>query len=103
MTDEIRINIVNFTKGNSLFYYGMKPSFWSLKNHQQTGQGWYHAGKHVDYEISPYHEEINKMNPHKPKSYYVLSFDYRFEYDMDEVFCAYTVPYTYTQMNSHIK
>jgi len=28
----IRINIVNFTKGNSLFYYGMRPSFWSLKS-----------------------------------------------------------------------
>jgi hypothetical protein len=25
----VRINIVNFTKGNSLFYYGMRPSFWS--------------------------------------------------------------------------
>ena len=29
---KIHINIVNFTKGNSLFYYGMKPSFWSLKS-----------------------------------------------------------------------
>lgn len=24
-TDVIRVNIVNFTKGNSLFYYGMRP------------------------------------------------------------------------------
>ena len=38
-----RINIVNFTKGNSLFYYGMKPSFWSLKNNQKSGQGWFHG------------------------------------------------------------
>mmetsp|Transcript_41330 Transcript_41330/g.62966 ORF Transcript_41330/g.62966 Transcript_41330/m.62966 type:complete len:115 (+) Transcript_41330:452-796(+) len=39
--DMIRINIVNFTKGNSLFYYGMKPSFWSLKNYTHTGTGWF--------------------------------------------------------------
>lgn len=40
-TDMIRINIVNFTKGNSLFYYGMKPSFWSLKSFEKSGQGWF--------------------------------------------------------------
>ena len=37
MCDMIRINVVNFTKGNSLFYYGMKPSFWSLKSHLKNG------------------------------------------------------------------
>ena len=68
--DMIRINVVNFTKGNSLFYYGMKPSFWSLKSHLKNGQGWFQGGFNVDYDISPYHGEINKMNPHKPKSYY---------------------------------
>ena len=40
-TGIIRINIVNFTKGNSLFYYGMKPSFWSLKSFEKNGTGWY--------------------------------------------------------------
>lgn len=43
------------------------------------------------------------MNPHKPKSYYVMSFDYKFENGGDEVFVAYTVPYTYTQMQSHFR
>ena len=40
MTDTIRINIVNFTKGNSLFYYGMKPSIWSLNMNRKNGCGW---------------------------------------------------------------
>jgi len=40
-TDKVKINVVNFTKGNSLFYYGMKPSFWSLKNYNARGTGWY--------------------------------------------------------------
>ena len=40
-TEMIRINVVNFTKGNSLFYYGMKPCFWSLKSHEKNQQGWF--------------------------------------------------------------
>ena len=102
-TESIRIHIVNFTKGNSLFYYGMKPSLWSLRAFQRNGRGWYHGGFNVEYDISPYHSEINKMNPHKPKSYYAMSFTYKFDYDDDEVFVAYTIPYTYTQMQSHIR
>lgn len=80
-TDMIRINIVNFTKGNSLFYYGMKPCFWSLRSHEKNQQGWFQGGFNVDYDISPYHVEINKMNPHKPKSYYAMSFDFKFDYE----------------------
>ena len=32
-----------------------------------------------------------------------MSFEYTFMYAGDEVYCAYTVPYTYTQMLTHIK
>lgn len=32
-----------------------------------------------------------------------MSFDYTFMYAGDEVYVAYTVPYTYTQLQSHIK
>ena len=32
-----------------------------------------------------------------------MSFDYTFQFCNDEVFCAYTVPYTYSQMQLHIK
>ena len=32
-----------------------------------------------------------------------MSFDYKFETGNDEVYMAYTVPYSYTQMMSHIK
>lgn len=32
-----------------------------------------------------------------------LSFRYNFEHVNDEVFCAYTVPYTYSQLTLHIK
>lgn len=57
----------------------------------------------MDYDISPYHEEINKMNPHKPKSYYCMSFDYKFETGNDDVYFSYTVPYSYSQLLSHLR
>lgn len=93
---KIKVNVVNFTKGNSLFYFGMKPSFWSNKEWQASGRGWFQAGENVEYEISPYHSEINKLNQHKQRSYYQMSFEYTFEHPGDEVYVAYTVPYTYT-------
>lgn len=43
------------------------------------------------------------MNPSNPKMYYTLSFDFKFEYSQDEVFIAYTVPYTYTHILKHLK
>jgi hypothetical protein len=31
-----------------------------------------------------------------------LSFEYNFQYPGDEVYCSYTVPYTYSNLTSHI-
>lgn len=73
-----------------------------MKAHDKTGIGWFPSGFNVEYDISPYHAEINKLNSHKPKSYYAMSFDFKFDFEQDEVFCAYTIPYSYTQMQSHI-
>lgn len=85
----------------------MKPSFWSTKanlNLDDGESGWnQEACGDCGYDTSLYNQEINALNPHKLRTYYSLSFDYKFEYPNDEVFVAYTVPYTYTQMLSHIK
>lgn len=35
-------------------------------------------------------------------NYSCLSFDYKFEFCDDEVFFAYTLPYSYTSMQRHI-
>jgi len=32
-----------------------------------------------------------------------MGFDFCFEHPGDEVYCAYTIPYTYTQLQSHIR
>ena len=33
----------------------------------------------------------------------MMQFDFKFPYGGDELFIAYTVPYTYTQVNTHIR
>ena len=85
----------------------MKPSFWSAKRNRnlEEGEGGWEQEccDNVSYEHSPYADEINKLNPPKPKAFYSLSFDYKFTFPSDEVYVAYTVPYTYTQMAAHIK
>jgi hypothetical protein len=88
-------------------WQGMKPSFWSSKmnrNLEEGESGWIQdCSENVGYELSPYSREINELNPQRVRNYYQLSFDYTFQYHNDEVFCAYTVPYTYTQSIAHIK
>ena len=78
----------------------MKPSFWSTKanaNLDEGESGWnQEACGDCGYDVSIYNQEINALNPHKIRTYYQLSFEYKFEVTGDEVFVAYTVPYTYT-------
>jgi hypothetical protein len=65
----VRIVIVNFTKGNSLFNDGMQPSFWSKQAHQLEDEDWFQAGTNVHYEDSSYTAEINHLNPYKNRNY----------------------------------
>lgn len=85
----------------------MKPSFWSSKrnrNLEENEGGWdQECCENVSYDHSPYADEINKLNHPKARAFYQLSFEYKFTFPSDEVYVAYTVPYTYTQMAAHIK
>ena len=50
-----------------------------------------------------YRREINDLNkPNPEKNYMQLSFEFTFEFPSDEVFCCYTVPYTYSEMQAHL-
>ena len=46
---DITFNIINLTKCDSLFNYGMQPALFSKLNNKKTGQGWYRAGKDISY------------------------------------------------------
>jgi hypothetical protein len=81
----------------------MRPSFFSRKANHLQKRGWFQSGENVEYDESQYRREINELNkPATEKNYMQLSFDFTFEFAGDEVFCCYTVPYTYSEMQAYL-
>lgn len=50
------------------------------------------------YKPSEYTDAINELNPQRLVNYRQLTFKYEFEYPNDEVYCAYSIPYTYSAL-----
>ena len=97
----VTFNIMNFSKPDSLFNYGMKLSVYSDKmankgdEDMEGGVGWHKGGEGFSY----YANGIKK-DPGQTWSrvYYTLTFTYKFEHDDDTVYFAYCYPYTYTDL-----
>lgn len=81
----------------------MRPSFWSKLTNQHNSEGWFFSGSNLEYSTSSYTNKINWFNPRQMKTYYQFSFTFDFKYAGDQVYCAFSVPYTYTKLKSHIK
>jgi len=85
----------------------MKPSIWSMKMNRSAEDGesgWIQeCCENVSYEPSAYQKEINDLNPQRQRNYWTMGFDYTFMYANDEVYVAYTVPYTYTMLQAHLR
>lgn len=92
----VKFNILNFTKPDSLFNYGMKISIYSHKkaHEEHNGAGWYKGGERISY----YANGIKKDITYYSKGYYTASFEYKFMYDDDAVFFAFASPYTYSDL-----
>lgn len=89
----VRFNILNFNKKDSLFNYGMKVSIYSeaCANNEKNPLGWFRGGNRFSY----FANGIRKTLDYNGKGYYTLSFDYTFQHDDDTVYFAYATPYTY--------
>jgi hypothetical protein len=81
----------------------MRPTFYSVKSAEEEDIGWHQDGFDFSYEPSIYAKETNDLNPKFQRPYMTLSFCYVFKRANDETICAYTLPYTYSAMLSHIK
>ena len=79
----IRFNIINFSKSDSLYNYGMKVLVFSDMENKTNGTGWFRAGKHIQYYANGI--KRGKLN----KSYYTLTFTYQFPHRGDTVYFAY--------------
>lgn len=78
---EVKFNMLNFSKPDSLFNKGMKPLIYSETKVEEEDVGWFRDG----YNIGYFCNGIKKVKG----SNYTLTFKYRFEYDNDTVYFAY--------------
>lgn len=91
----IKFNLLNHTKPDSLFNYGMKVLVYSEK---AEGSSWIRSGRDISY----YQNNIKKDTTGRSRYYYTLSFTYDFEFSKDVVYFAYCYPYTYTDLNREL-
>jgi len=95
----VKFEIINFTRKMKLYRAGMKIWVMSKKLEKDKGINWHKDGIEIEYKVNGYMRELNDS---EDKSFYTLSFKYQFQYDDDEVFFAYTCPYTYSDIYSLI-
>jgi cytosolic carboxypeptidase protein 2/3 len=88
----VKFNIINFSKKDSLFNYGMRVLTYSEKAYKTSKTGWCRGGRDISY----YSNGIPKEG--SSSCYYTLSFTYDFAYESDTVQFAYCYPYTYTEL-----
>ncbi len=106
----VRLNVLNFTKDDSLYNQGMRVAVFSEKKAElarrdelpQVFADWHRGGDNIEYKISRMsaHALPQQQCVRKKKAYYELAFDYNFEYPDDKVFFAYSIPYTYSKLNT---
>ena len=95
---KIRFNLLNYSKPDSLFNYGMKVSVYSEKKAERKKLGWHKGGEDIRY----FQNGIRKDITYYSKSFYTATFQYLFEYDADAVYFAYSVPYTYSDLRNDL-
>lgn len=66
----VTFKIMNFTKPDSLFNYGMKVSIYSEKRAENENVGWHKGGERISY----YGNGIKKDITYTSKGYYTASF-----------------------------
>lgn len=95
---EVRFNILNLYKSNSLFGSGMRVVVYSMKEQKATGKGWHREGTNLSYKRNRYSRSTNSCRP-----CYTFSWTYRFRYEQDEVYFAYSYPYTYSDLDQFLE
>lgn len=89
----VKFNIGLFSKSTSLFNQGMRPLFYSEKKGK-----WSRCGEDILY----CHAKRQGIFFNR-KRLYVLTFKHQFEFSEERCFFAYSYPYTYSDLQSHLK
>jgi cytosolic carboxypeptidase protein 2/3 len=91
---EVRFNILNLCKPDSLYNEGMKILVYSERLAALKDIGWHRGGTKIGY----YCNQIRKNEKLTSRMYFTHTFTYEFENANDTVYFAYCYPYTYTDM-----
>lgn len=89
---EVKFNVINMLKCDSLFNYGMQVAVFSERRSRKTGEGWARGGRRISYERNEMRVEMRR------RWYYTLSWSYEFKSE-DKVYFAHSYPYTYSRLN----
>ncbi|CAI2360052.1 unnamed protein product [Moneuplotes crassus] len=97
---EVKFNILNLMKPDSLYNYGMKPC---VRSRKRPGRGWHRDCHDIKYFRNNILRNRNKIPGEGVKSrgrlaqyyFFTLSFTYTLRVDNDDVSFAHAVPYTY--------
>lgn len=95
---KVRFNLLNFIKTKSLYNEGMKPLIYSEK---ASEKGWIRGGDQIAYSSNSYRRE--HLNGMYNRYYSTFTFTYQFKEDEDNVFFAYSLPYTYSDLTSDLE
>ncbi|XP_075246173.1 uncharacterized protein LOC142339779 isoform X2 [Convolutriloba macropyga] len=96
--------IINFTKPDSLYNYGMRPLFYSETNSSAKQQGWVRAGHHVEYNNTSLTDQIKSLpDVVRNRNYFVLSFQVEFPHQKDTCYFAHCYPYPFTRLRNYVE
>ena len=88
---EYKFNVINLTKLDSLYNYGMRPLMYSEIEASRSNKGWFHCGTDISYYQ-------NSFKRKKRVCYYSLTFKVQFDHPNDTVYFAYSYPYSYSDL-----
>ena len=77
---QVKFNLINLAKSDSLYNYGMKLLCFSTEAKQEADLGWHRVGSDIQY----YQNEFKRPVGRFMKTYYTLSFTHTFKYDNDQ-------------------
>jgi hypothetical protein len=89
-------NIVNLAKSDSLFLRGMQPVGFSSKAAAKDGAGWSRVGTGLAYFPSSLRAPLYRASD------FTFSFSFAPAHTDDDVYFAYSVPYSYSDLQADI-
>jgi len=102
--------MLNMIKSKSLYNEGMKVLVYSEKRNDffdsfesadPKCKGWTRGGEDLSYFQNNYKRE-HASNNNFQRCYYTFTFTHTFEYDADTVYFAYSMPYTYSNLQDDL-